>query len=99
MTVVHLLILIAVVFIIGTFHWTRIIACATLLAAWAIGVVALPLYLVFHHLTAGRVGTAVLTVIVAVIPATLCVFAARLAIDWALREHRYGLLVKPWYSR
>lgn len=90
---------VALVWIIGTFFWLRLVAAALLLAVWGIVAFILPLAHAMNYLGEGRVLAAVAVVLVAAIPAYLFAMTSRFAMRWLEKERERGGLGRPLFAR
>lgn len=82
-----------------TFHWGRIVACAFVLAAWAAGAVAAPLYMAAVHLGNGSPLAAIGTMILGGVTGFLWWIGAAAAYRWVRQNTDRGTLWLPWDAR
>ena len=90
---------VALVWIIGTFFWLRLAATALILATWGAAAFILPLVLAINHLGEGRLFMAAAVIVVATIPAYLFIMASRFAMRWIERERERGGLNRGWLAK
>jgi hypothetical protein len=90
---------VALVWIVGTFFWLRLVAAVLLLAVWGAAAFILPLALAMNYLGEGRVLAATAVVLVAAIPAYLFAMTSRFAVRWLERERERGGFARPLFAR
>lgn len=94
------LILLALIWFVCSFYWTRVISVALVMFLWGLAVMIAPIYLVSLRLAEHDYILAFVTAVVCILPATLWVFCAFQMREWITKKERlFGGFWKPWNSR
>lgn len=87
------------VWIIVSFYWLRVLACAALVFIWGIVGVIVPLYLGMGAILSGNFSNGMLTLAVLAVTGTLWVIAFMQAREWLRRTRKAGFFRTPWNAR
>ncbi len=86
--------------LIVEFYWLRKMALAALLVGWGAVAIAAPVWLAVRHMGSGDYLMAIVTAVVASLPALIWFFTVFGHVLPAVqRDMRQGLFFRPWNSR
>lgn len=99
-TLITLVITVAVLGFIVSFHWTRIVFGGLGMLAWGVIAAVAPIYLIVERLAQGDIGAAILTLFGSAVVFAIWAATAYGCWQWYQREQRWGSIwTRPWNSR
>ncbi|CAN7288648.1 hypothetical protein [Rhizobium sp. LjRoot254] len=88
-----------VIWVVVSFYWLRVLACAGLLVVWGVVGVFVPIYLAAEAFQGGQIDKSLFTLLVCAVTGGLWYFAFNAARDWYRRMKRIGFSKKRWNAR